>query len=175
MTFRNGYIALVAFALISSTAAAQTVTPKNVLSIQPLSAMFRVYSVEYERAASKAVTWGLGTTLFRVGDSGNDVNYTSAEFKLRYYPAEVALQGFSFGGAVGLSGVTGRSDSGGDETVTAPSLGVLLEYQWLMGASKNFALTLGLGAKALSIKDSFSSNDFVARYPTARVSVGYSF
>ena len=45
--------------------------------------MFRVYSVEYERAASKAVIWGLGATLFRVGDSGNDVNYTSAEFKLR--------------------------------------------------------------------------------------------
>ena len=67
------------------------------------------------------------------------------------------------------------SNTGGDETVTAPSLGVLLEYQWLMGASKNFALTLGLGAKALSIKDNFSSSDFVARYPTARVSVGYSF
>lgn len=175
MKLRNACIALTAIALVSMSAHAQVTVPKNVFSIQPLSAMFRVYSVEYERAASKAVTWGLGTTLFRVGDSGSDVNYTSAEFKLRYYPAEVALQGFSFGGAVGLSSVNGTNDSGGDETVTAPSLGVLLEYQWLMGATKNFALTLGVGAKALSIKDNFSSNDFVARYPTARVSVGYAF
>lgn len=175
MKLPNGLVAMVAMALSAATAAGQTAAPKNVLSIQPLSAIFQVYSREYERAAGKAVTWGLGATLFRIGGSSNDVNYTSAEFKLRYYPAEIALQGFSVGGAVGLTSVNGTSDTGRDQTVTGPSVGVLLEYQWLMGTSKNFALTLGLGAKALSIKDNFSSSDFIARYPTARVSVGYSF
>lgn len=49
-------------------------------------------------------------------------------------------------------------------------------YQWLLGLQRNFAVALGAGAKAIFINDKdFSSADFIARYPTARISVGYAF
>jgi hypothetical protein len=45
-----------------------------------------------------------------------------------------------------------------------------------MGAKRNFALALGVGAKAVQVnEDEITNNDFTARYPTARISVGYAF
>ena len=53
---------------------------------------------------------------------------------------------------------------------------MLLEYQWLMGAKKSFALALGGGAKALIVnEDQVTNSTFTAHYPTARVSIGYAF
>lgn len=150
--------------------------PHNVISFQPLSAMLTVYSAEYERQTASAVTVGVGGTYWSLGDGSDDLTYQAADLKLRYYPQGVALRGFSFGGTVGFTSVSGTSTSGADESASGASLGVLLEYQWLMGASRNFALALGAGAKALMIKEeTFTSGDFTARYPTARISVGYAF
>jgi hypothetical protein len=153
-----------------ASAAGQSEARPNVFTIQPLNAVFQFYSAEYERAATKAVTWGLGGNYF-TGAFDDDLSYASGEFKLRFYPAGTALQGFSVGGALGFTRVNGTDDS-----VTGPSLGVLLEYQWLMGEKKNFAVALGVGAKALLIDDdAVGTNDFVARYPTARISVGWAY
>jgi hypothetical protein len=159
-----------------ASAAGQAEGRKNVFTIQPLNAVFQFYSAEYERAATKAVTWGVGANYASGFLWDDDVSYTSAEFKLRYYPAGVALQGFSVGSALGYTNVR-DNNSGGTTPVSegAPSLGVLLEYQWLLGQEKNFALALGLGAKALFIDTSDSSNDFTARYPTARISIGWAY
>jgi hypothetical protein len=159
------------------SSSAQSADSKQVLSIQPLSLVFGFYSGEYERAASKAVTWGLGANYWSIGDSDDEVSYTSTEFKLRYYPEGQALRGFSFGGSAGLSSVKGASGSSGvRKTETVPSLGVLLEYQWLMGEKKNFSVALGAGAKALFIgADEYNSSDFTAKYPTARISVGLAW
>jgi hypothetical protein len=164
-------VAVAGLVLVPLTVAAgQSEARPNVFTIQPLNAVFQFYSAEYERAATKAVSWGLGGNFF-TGAFDDDFNYASGEFKLRYYPAGIALQGFSVGGALGITRV-----SGVNESASGPSLGVLLEYQWLMGEKKNFAVALGVGAKALMIDDdAFSSNDVVARYPTARISVGWAY
>jgi hypothetical protein len=104
------------------------------------------------------------------------VKYSSEDLKLRYYPNNAALFGFSVGGSVGFSQAKGTDGSGTDQSVSAPSFGVLLEYQWIMGEKKNFALALGAGAKTLMVsEDKLSSTDFVVHYPTARVSIGYAF
>jgi hypothetical protein len=163
-------------ALPVTVASAQPDAPKQVLSIQPLSAVFGVFAGEYERAAGKAVTWGIGATYW--GDSfsgGNDATYTSAEFKLRAYPAGVALTGFSVGGALGVASVRGTDNNGSTESVGGASIGVLLEYQWLMGAGKEWAFALGAGAKALIIDDKSTTFSYTAKYPTMRISVGYAF
>jgi hypothetical protein len=173
---RNRFALMAAMiALPVATAAAQNATPRNVISIQPLSAMLTVYSGEYERAFGKAASWGVGATYWNAGDTGDEVSYTSGDFKLRYYPQGSSLNGFSVGGSVGYSTVsetfgTTEAEQGG------VSVGVLLEYQWLMGAKKNFSMTLGAGAKALMVnEDDFSGSEVTARYPTARVSVGYAW
>lgn len=171
-------IALVAAAMMpfAAVSAQQIAGPSNVLSIQPLAAMLTVYAAEYERKTGTAMTLGIGGTYWDAGE-GDDLVYTSGDLKLRYYPQGTALQGFAFGGTVGYTSVSATSlIDGSNESANGPSFGVLLEYQWLMGASKNFALTLGAGAKAVMVdEDEFTSNDFIARYPIARVSVGWAF
>jgi hypothetical protein len=158
-----------------ASVAGQSEARPNVFTIQPLNAVFQFYSAEYERAATKAVTWGVGANHASGFLWDDDGSYTSAEFKLRYYPAGIALQGFSVGGAVGYTSVKDNNSGATSTSEGAPSVGVLLEYQWLMGQQKNFAVALGLGAKAVFLDTSDSTNDFTARYPTARISVGWAF
>ena len=165
--------AVAALTPIMSVAAQQARTPANVLSIQPLSAMYGVYSGEFERRVGQNVTFGLGGTYWNAdNDNGSEATYTSGDAKLRYYPG-AALRGFSFGMSAGYSNVsetvTGAESSGG-----APSFGLLLEYQWLMGSRSNMAVTLGAGAKKLFI-DEAEFNDVVVTYPTARISIGWGF
>jgi hypothetical protein len=175
MRMRSLALAAVASLALPLVASAQDVGPRQVLSFQPLNAMLTVYSAEYERAASKSVSWGVGGTYWNVGDTGDEATYNSGDFKLRYYPGGSALYGFALGGSVGFSSVKGET-AGVEETASGASLGVLLEYQWLMGAKKNFSLALGAGAKMLMVsEDDVSASDFTARYPTARVSVGWAF
>lgn len=166
---------LVPFAAVSAQQVA-VAAPRNVLSIQPINAVFTDYSAEYERATGNAVTFGVGGTFFDLGDGNDEFTYKSADVKLRYYPNGTALMGFSFGGSAGFASVSGTDFDGTDESVTGPSLGVLLEYQWLLGVKRNFSVALGVGAKALFVNDNtFSGDNFITRYPTARVSVGLAF
>jgi hypothetical protein len=177
---RNRVLLLAVASLLPFAAAsAQQVAvaaPRNVLSIQPINAVFTDYSAEYERATAGAVTLGIGGTYFDIGDDFDELTYKSADVKLRYYPNGTALMGFSFGGTAGFTSISGTDFDGTDESVSGPSLGVLLEYQWLLGVKRNFSVALGVGAKALFVNDNtFDSDDFITRYPTARVSVGFAF
>ena len=150
--------------------------PSNVFSIQPLNAMtLTMYSAEYERRTGSALTLGVGGTHWSLGD--DDLVYTSGDLKLRYYPQGTALQGFSFGGSVGYTSASANSPfDDSEQSTSGASFGILLEHQWLMGVSRNFALGLGVGGKALMIdEDAISSDDLVLRYPTIRISVGYAF
>ncbi len=168
--------ALMPFA-IASAQQVEVVAPRNVISIQPINAVLTAYSAEYERQSGSAVTLGVGGTYFNAGSGVDEVTYKSADFKLRYYPNGTALMGFSFGGSAGFSSISGTDLNGNNATVSGPSLGILLEYQWLLGVKRNFAVALGAGAKAVYVKDNqfTSNNSFVTRYPTARISVGYAF
>lgn len=159
---------------IMSVAAQQASTPSNVISIQPLSAMMTVYSGEFERRVGQNVSLGFGGTYWAPGEDGEELTYTSGDVKLRYYPT-VALRGFSMGVSGGYTSVK-ETIGTTENSQGAPSFGALLEYQWLMGARSNVAVTLGAGAKMLFInEDDFSSGDFIARYPTARISIGWGF
>src|SRR5688572_3458882 len=127
--------------------------PGNVLSIQPLNAMtLTMYSAEYERRTGSAVTLGVGGTHWSLGD--DDLVYSSGDVKLRYYPQGTALQGFSLGGSVGFTSVSASSPfDDSHQSTSGATFGVLLEHQWLMGVSRNFALGLGVGGKALMIDE----------------------
>jgi hypothetical protein len=183
---RNRVLTLAAAVLIPFAAAStqevaaptQAVAgPSNVISLQPLIAVFEVYAAEYERKVGSAATLGVGGTYWNLGDDTDDVTYKSGDLKLRYYPQGTALMGFSFGGSVGFTSVSATTGvDGTDESASGATVGVLLEYQWLMGAKRNVSLALGLGAKALMVdEDEITSGDFVARYPTGRVSIGFAF
>jgi|SRR5687767_8428373 len=181
---RNRVLSLAAVMFVPFAVFAQEITvspqeisgPSNVLSIQPINAvLLTAWSAEYERKVGGAVTVGVGGTHWDVGEE-DDLTYASADLKLRYYPQGNALQGFAFGGTVGFSSISATSSDGTDESASGPSFGILIEYQWLMGVKRNFALALGVGAKSVMVdEDAISSDDFILRYPTARLSVGFAF
>jgi hypothetical protein len=180
-------------AFVPSILAAQSVpapagvslpSAKNqVLSVQPITAMFTLYSAELERKLTPTLTLGVGGTYWSDGsddaDGSVDARYASGDVKLRYYPGATPFQGFSFGAQAGLTRVSGsvtNEDTGETEdgSTTGPTFGVALDYNWLLGASKSFYVGLGVGAKALFIDEDAIDNATV-RYPTARVSIGYAF
>lgn len=170
---------VVASAVAVASAPAQVaVAPAKttVLSIQPLAAMFSVYSVEAEHATAPTITLGLGASYWSFGD----LRYASGDFKVRYYPEARPFQGFSFGGQLGYTSVSDvQSDPFGTgqstrTTTGGPTFGVALDYGWLLGQSRSFYVGLGLGAKKILAKDN-GSGDLALAYPTARISVGYAF
>jgi hypothetical protein len=173
---RRSALVLVLSALAADSARAQApaaaLRRTQVVSIQPLFALAAIFAGEYERAVSPAITLGVGGTAWGI----DAINYTSVELKARYYPQERALTGLSVGAAVGYSRVGENLGIDRDLNVSAPSAGALIEYGWLLGSDRRLYAGVGFGAKALFIdEDRFSDEDFIARYPTARVSVGYAF
>jgi hypothetical protein len=161
--------------------------PKNVFSINPLGVVFEVFSGEYERAVSQQVSLALAGTHwgFTTDDDFEDeaeVSYTSADFKVRFYPNQV-LRGFSIGALGGLTRLGGefRDDCESDlpdcsngESETVGSAGVELDWAWRMGARERFYLGVGVGAKRLFI-DGDEVDSVPVGYPFLRFNVGWAF
>ncbi len=156
---------------------AQDSTHTRIASIQPINLVFTIVSAEYEQKLGAASTWGIGANYWAAGPLGGSGNYTSGEFKLRYYPDGTALHGFSIGASAGYVSISGgNGDSFRSGALAGPSFGVLLEYQWLLGKTKSFVVAIGAGAKAILVtQDRTSSSDSALRYPTMRISIGYAF
>jgi uncharacterized protein DUF3575 len=180
---RSSVIALFTTATIAvaSAGAQSALVPAKatVLSIQPLSAVFGVYSAEVEHAVSPTVTLGVGASYWNFDDDFSKTTYTSGDVKLRYYPEAKPFRGFSLGGQVGYTSLSDKTDEdvfgGSDETkASGPTIGVALDYGWLLGATRSFYVGLGLGAKKIFAKDD-DFGDAKFSYPTARISIGYAF
>ena len=174
-TYLMSALVLTVLGIGAAEAQAPTSGKISVLSIQPISTMLTVYSGEFELAMSRSATIGIGATHLGA-ELGEDFTYTSGDVKLRYYPEGRAFQGLSFGASVGMSRVAASSQNTQDSgSETKPSIGVMLDYGWLLGAQESFYVGLGAGAKAVFV----GHDDFDApgtfRYPTARLSVGWAF
>jgi hypothetical protein len=146
--------------------------------MQPLTAMFTIYSVELEQRLGPTVTLGVGGSHWSAG-STDEFAYNSGDVKLRYYPEGHALSGFALGlqgGYTKISETSQNSTTGLEEKHEggAPTAGVSLDYNWLLGANRSFFLGLGVGAKKVFI-DSDTFNDPILTYPTGRLSIGYAF
>lgn len=179
-------LALASTAASPARAQEEAPVPQNVISINPLGVVFQVISAEYERAVSPQVSVALAGTYWgssQDDDEGDelDVDYTSADLKLRYYPTEV-LRGFSLGALGGVSRVGGEyrdcsvedpdcNVDGG--SVTALSAGVELDWAWRMGVKEKFYMAVGLGAKRLFADD--DEVDATLAYPFLRFNVGWAF
>lgn len=161
-----------AMAVSGNTSHAQVAAERpekaQVISINPLSLMFGGLSAEWESRVSPNASFGLGASLW----APEDYTYTGAEAKYRFYPEAHAPRGFSLGGSAGFTRVTSDlfGTSGSTSAFTA---GIELDYQWLLGESRSFALALGLGAKRLFLLgDDIGASGAI---PTLRVSIGYAY
>jgi hypothetical protein len=163
--------------LLPSIVSAQSLNGRSaVLSLQPIGAMLEVYAGEAEIAMSRSATIGFGGTYWGPYITDNDFTYLSGDVKIRYYPDARPFQGFSFGASLGITHVSdNNTTSGTGGSATGPAVGVMIDYNWLLGASQRFYVGTGLGAKALFLSNKTLEESATVRYPTARLSVGWAF
>jgi hypothetical protein len=147
---------------------------RRVFAINPLGIPFEVVSVEFEAALNDAFSLAANFSYF----SPDEYTRSSFEAKGRLYPNERGLRGFSVG--LGLGAVNTREnvvEFDGTEVKmdeTYPSIGVYVDYNWLLGKSDRFLVGTGVGAKRiLGESDDFDQAPFV--YGTARFLIGVAF
>jgi hypothetical protein len=198
-----GGLALLALAAVAPAAHAQLAQRggyRSAIGINPLGIPFDVASIEFETLLQQGITVGLAGSYVAWNDDDEiqgAERYTSADLKFRYYPGEVVLRGFS----VGLSlGVTKYSERIADfrscqftptnpnpcpsgpptsrQAITTPTLGILVDYNFLLGAQRRFLVGTGVGAKRLLNRGDRAADDPFdppRAYPFARFSIGLLF
>ena len=161
--------ALVGAALLSPAAHAQergtSIYPtqyRAIVGLNPLGIPFEIGSIEVEGVVLPGVSLGAAASYSALGDddddgqSEGDARYTSGDLKVRYYPSEVALRGFGVGLGLGVTRFSKVVNVGTPtapvfqrESVTGPTISVLADYNFLLGARQRFVVGTGIGAKRL--------------------------
>jgi hypothetical protein len=163
------FLATLLFLMPRVARAQEVATPKQIISISPISLVFGLLGAEYEHRLSTSSSWGVSGSVYR----NDEFTYLATEAKWRYYPQEKALEGFSVGLTGGVTNV-GTRNTTPSESSSALSLGFALDYQWLLGPKKKFAVTLGTGARRLiGLSDALAGANLTL--PTFRISIGRGF
>jgi hypothetical protein len=121
---------------------------RTYVAVNPLGIPFNIASAEIESAVASGITVGGAASYTALSHD----RYTTFDAKLRYYPSEVVLQGLAIGASVGhsrfstlVNSTTGDVRSGLDYN----TVGLLVDYNFLLGARKRFLLGTGVGAKRI--------------------------
>lgn len=154
---------------------------RSFVGANPLGIPFDIVSIEAETAI------GTGGSIGFVG-SYNDFDntrFTSFDLRGKYYPGEVAFRGFAVGLSLGRTKFNAEdftavpSPTTGEyprTTLNAPTLGVLVDYNWAQGPSQRFVIGTGVGAKRiLASADKRRQLDLPRALPTARFVIGLLF
>jgi hypothetical protein len=159
---------------------------RQAIAVNLLGIPFGWVTGEYERAVGAGATLGVGGSYIQPGDE--DDNLSSIDAKLRYYPSERGLRGFSVGLTAGYvrieeQGVTfapGGAISSHSRVTDGPTIGVTADYNWLIGTRRRVLVGLGAGGKRIFAgKQNDDGFDFdlsdLRAYPTLRFVVGLAF
>lgn len=186
---RIALVTALAFVAIGDNARAQSAarTPdslRTAVAFNPFGIPFGYAQGELERAVGGGVSLGVGGSFFDFDDD----EFSSAEVKARYYPSERGLRGFSVGLSAGYARIEDRGTQfifpDRTESITqvidGPSLGVSIDYNWLLGARRRFLVGVGFGGKRIFTDDRNENGDFInlsdiRAYPTGRFVIGLAF
>jgi hypothetical protein len=145
---------------------------RTYVAFNPALVVFDFGSIEVENAVAPGVTLG-GVGSYTLV---NHNRYTSGDFNIRYYPGEVVLRDLSFGLSGGLLRYSARDSTGATVAIHAPTIGVLADYNWLIGPTHRFLVGTGVGGKrVLASTQERRKVDLARAYVTARFVVGYAF
>jgi hypothetical protein len=151
--------------------------PGNLFSTNPILFVFGWFTGEYERRVGTGTTLALGASYFEWDDDeAGDEDYLTADVKLRYYPSERVFRGFSLGASAGYARVEEVVDifSGETRTVSGPTLGLGIDYGWLIGRRDNIHVDLGAGARRAFYGDDETDIELDV-LPYLRFSVGVAW
>lgn len=181
--------AAAALAPVALRAQAPAPPPRQAVALGPIVLPMGAVSGEYERALGGGLAAGVGGTAafgdnFVLGSA--DERYASAQAKLKYYPSRGGLRGFAVGATAGV--VHGRGVPSGvvyapcpmpgcgnldlRRTATAPTVGVIADYNLVVG--RRVLVGLGLGVRR--VVGSRADREVVGgTLPDGRLVVGYGF
>jgi hypothetical protein len=184
-------VALAAALFLSSTAEGQQpgapiypIPYRAFIGVNPLGIPFDIGALEIEGVMLPGVSIAGALSYSALnddeGDEG-DPRFFSGDVKVRYYPGEVALKGFGVGLGLGFTRYS-ENRFGPDgttlqrETLTAPTISVLADYNFLLGARQRFVIGTGIGAKRLLASEEDRERTGAPRaYPFVRFVLGLAF
>lgn len=147
-------------------------TRRALILVNPFSFLFPGVSGEAEFVVAPSATVAFGGSYY--GNDGPD--YSTATVKLRLYPQEHAPAGFAvaLGAGFAKQQETYCNLDCGHRTKTNPTVGVELDYTWLLGPTRHFGLSLGGGLqRVLGLND--THDDLAPFLPMGRLGIGYAF
>jgi hypothetical protein len=165
---------------VASTVAAQTtnqpaqripIPTRTYIALNPAGVVADAATVEVESAIAQGITMGGVGSYIDVDHH----RYTTFDFKMRYYPGEIVLRGYSVGGSVGYTRFS-NIVSGVRQELSAPTIGIVLDHNWVYGREGHFVVGTGLGAKRVLAPSADRDRADVDRaVVTARLVVGFAF
>lgn len=156
---------------VAQDAARVPIPYRTFVAVNPMGIPFNIASAEIESGIAN------GTTIGGVGSytAFGDDRYTTVDLNVRYYPSEVVLDGLSFGISVGRTHFTTPVDTV-RRSKDYGTVGLLTDYNWLLGARKRFLVGTGIGLKRVLLSSNARS-PFGIDQPTftARFVLGLAF
>ena len=160
-------------------------------AVNLLALPFGAAVAEYERAVGRGFAVavggraGFGNTAPGDGRASED-RRANAQLKLKYYPREEGLRGFAIGVTAGVAYASrpggsasapapdaSVSGAGVRRSVTAPTFGAALDYNFLVGRQRRFLVGVGVGARrALGVR---REDPLDAATATSRFQLGFGF
>lgn len=119
---------------------------RTYVAVNPLGIPFNIASAELESAVANGITLGGAASYTALSHD----RYTTFDAKIRYYPSEVVLEGLAIGASVSHSRYSTLIHSGTDDVRSGldyNAIGLLVDYNFLLGARKRFVVGTGVGAK----------------------------
>jgi len=156
--------------------------PQRIIAFNPFIPLAGYVQGEFEQRLADNTSLAVAGSY--VPFNGRD--YTNVDVKLRLYPDDRALQGLGIAAGVGLGRarqndqdvacITTPCNPIPGKMLTAPTFSIEAQYQWLLGASRSTAVTVGGGMKRYYFDRDDTAGRGVARLvPTGRLTVGWAF
>ena len=178
---RNPAFPVALLVLAAAALGAQATTPapqprvpiptRTYVALNPVGVVADVGTVEIENAIAQGVTMGGVVSYIDVDHRRS----TTGELKIRYYPGEIVLRGFAIGGTIGY---TRFSNIVKDvrQSMSAPTLGIVLDHNWIYGREGHFVVGTGVGAKRVLAPSADRDRADVDRaVVTGRLVLGFAF
>jgi hypothetical protein len=169
-------VPMVALAFTAPRANAQVRLPSQTyIAVNPIGVVGDIGTLEVENGIVQGITLGGVASYIDVDHD----RFTTFDFKVRYYPAEVVLRDWSVGATVGVTRFSNLVDTDlGQvrESVSAPTVGLIVDKNWLTGRGEHFLIGTGVGAKRVLVgKADRDRVDIDRAVFTARLVLGYAF
>ena len=144
---------------------------RTYIALNPAGVVADAGTIEFENAVAQGITLGGVGSYIDVDHR----RFTTFDFKVRYYPGEVVLRGYSIGGTIGYTRFSNIVKDVRQE-MSAPTIGIVLDHNWVYGREGHFIVGTGVGAKRVLAPSADRDRADVDRaVVTARFVVGFAF